>query len=437
MGPVRYVLRPLTLWVRYFPQLAACYLVGYLGRRGAIELAAWAGYDNNWWASVIMPLAGLARLVAFVGMFLVLRPAFPVLTRFSSRRLRELDVFSTIVLPFFAIYMAWQMFREDWLAFEARALVYRVDESVVSPEPTELHPELLPVGTSTLVLIGAALLIRYALSWQKDRLPKWMIAIRVYVDTLWVFLALSFSVNQGLTLLINPAGWVAERRIVVWFTKTREQLFSHFHPLEAAWDTLIWAIKTVFGGAAVPLIWLAVAGIVYGVALTVDWHETVRRIAGTRVTTVFQRAAPERLHTRLRAVPKSLRDKAREHAVGQLGKFRPIVDSARLILHGGVLALSLYVLAYLGLAWLDMAGSFYRAQIGDGNLFRGMAWTLGPQPWVFWSNFTGTVSLASHLLIEPLRVCLIASTFAYCLERVGHSDTATASAAPESALSNP
>jgi hypothetical protein len=436
---VRYVLRPLILWVRYFPQLAACYLLGYLGRQGAIELAAWAGYDNKWWAAVIMPLAGLARLAAFVGMFLVLRPAFPVLAEFSRRKVGEVDIFATIILPFFAIYMAWQMFREDWLAFEARALVYRVDESVASPEPTELHPELLPVGTSTLVLIGSALGVRYLLSWQKDRLPKWMIGIRVYVDTLWVFLALSFSVNQGLTLLINPAGWIAERRIVVWFSQTRQEVFSHFQPLNAIWDTCAWALRTVFGGAAVPLIWLAVAGIVYGVAFTVNWRDTARRVAGARAGSVFDHAAPvqKRLTSRWGAVPKSLRDKAREHAVGQLGKFRPIADSTRLILHGGVLALSLYVLGYLGLAWLDMAGSFYRAQIGDGNLFRGVAWMIGPQPRVFWWNFTGSISLALHLLIEPLRICLIASTFAYCLERVARSDGVTAPAEPESCPPNP
>lgn len=440
---VRHVLRPLILWVRYFPQLAACYLLGYLGRRGAIELAAWAGHDNNWWASIIMPLAGLSRLAAFVGMFLVVRSALPALAGTGPRNLRQVDIFTTIVLPFFAIYMAWQMFREDWLEFEARALVYRVGESMSSSAPTELHPDTLPVGTSTVVIIGIALAVRYLLSWSKDRLPKWMIGVRVYVDTLWVFLVLSFSVNQGLTLLINPSGWIAERRIIVWFGDTREQLFSHFQPLNAGWDTLMWALRTVFGGAAVPLIWLAVAGIVYGVALTVDWRDTAHRVGGARATTVLERAAParKRLDTRWGAIPKSLRDKAREHAVGRLGKFGPIVDSARLILHGGVLALSLYVLAYLGLAWLDMAGSFFRAQIGDGYLVRGAAFLIGPQPHVFWSGFTGTFSLASHLIIEPLRICLIASTFAYCVEHVRHTEagkaTATASDEPESAPAHP
>ena len=41
--PVRYLLRPLVLCGRYFPQLVALYLLGWLGRKGAIELAAYVG----------------------------------------------------------------------------------------------------------------------------------------------------------------------------------------------------------------------------------------------------------------------------------------------------------------------------------------------------------------------------------------------------------
>jgi hypothetical protein len=107
-------------------------------------------------------------------------------------------------------------------------------------------------------------------------------------------------------------------------------------------------------------------------------------------------------------------------ARARLGNYGTIVDSARLILHGGVLALSLYVLAYLGLAWLDMAGSFYRPEVRVGYLFRGAAWLLGPHPEAFWDGVRPTLIVFSHMIIEPLRVCLIASTVAYCLEQVEH-----------------
>ena len=58
--------RPLRLWFRYWPQLAACYLLGLLARRATIELAAWAGYakkpaHKNTWG---FDAAQLSRLTA-------------------------------------------------------------------------------------------------------------------------------------------------------------------------------------------------------------------------------------------------------------------------------------------------------------------------------------------------------------------------------------
>ena len=69
------LLRPLLLWVRYLPQLAACYLVGLLCHQGAIELAARFGAHNELWADILMPFAGFTRLASFIAMFLVLRSA--------------------------------------------------------------------------------------------------------------------------------------------------------------------------------------------------------------------------------------------------------------------------------------------------------------------------------------------------------------------------
>jgi hypothetical protein len=412
------LLRPWVLFVRYWPQLAACYLLGYLGRQGAIELAAWAGHDNGWWASLIMPLAGIARLGSYIAMFLVLRSAIPVLAQLAHRPTRQIDTFTKVVVPFFAIYLAWQMFREDWLAFKGRTLDYTIGEAMTSPGQADLDAGSIPVGVWTWVLVVAALVARWALNRLKDNMPPWTVAVRLYVDALWVFLVLSFSVNQGLTVLINPASWIQERRIVVWFNTTRAELFSHFQPLETAWDSAMWALRTAFGGAAVPLLWLAIAGIVYGVTLTTDWRQVARRVAGDRATVVFDRSEPaqKRIQGRWSRAPKAVRDKTREHAVSRLGKFKPIVDSARIILHAGVFALSLYVLGYLGLAWLDMAGSFYSSAVSDGYLFRAMAWVVGPHSELYAIAEVPTLSLISHLLVEPLRICLIASTFAYCLE---------------------
>lgn len=422
---LRYLLRPLTLFVRYFPQLAAWYLLGVLGRDAAIEWAAWAGYDNDVWASLIMPMAGLARLGSYIGMFLVLRPALPALARGAGPRAGRVDIFSAVIVPFFAIYLAWKLFREDWVAFETRALDYRVADiftaAANNQQIADVTPGSLPVSTSTWAIIATALVTRWGLNKVKERLPEWMVVVRIYVDALWVFLVLSFSVNEGLTILVNPTKWISERRIMVWFSQTRAELFSHFAPLEHVWNVAMWILSTTFGGVAVPLMWLAVAGIVYGVGLTPDWRAAVQRLTGRPGDQLIDRTASAQ--TRVRSgwgqLPKYVREKGTEHATAQLGKFKPITDSARVIMHAGIPALALYVLAYVVLAWLDMTGAFYGVKVaGDGYLLRGMAWVLGPHPLQFWSAFLGVMAMVSHVLIESLRICLIASVFAYCVENV-------------------
>ncbi len=430
---VHHVLRPLDLFWRYWPQLAAVYLLGWLARRGVIELAALVGWDNDVWASLIMPLAGLVRLATYVGMFMVLRSAIPALAALPRRSLRSVDVFANVIVPFFAIYLAWQLFKEDWLAFETRALDYRVDEAVTKAlttgESADFNPDSLPVSTITLVLIVSALVVRYVLSIAKDRMPGWILGVRVYVDALWVFLAASVAANRGVEFIVNPTLWLSQRRIVVWFNDTRAELFSHFQLAETAWDAFMWAVRAVFGGAAIPLLWLAVAGIIYGVSMP-DWRGAARRVAGDRIDRVFDRAAPteKRFRERWSRIPGTVRDKAREWAISQLGNFHHITDSARLILHAGVLALSLYVLAYLGLAWLDQTGAFYHAEVDGGYLFRGVARVFGPHPQSFWNGVSGIISTISRLVVEPLRVCLIASTVAYCLEHVQSREPTPATA---------
>lgn len=431
---MRYVLRPFVLWWRYFPQLVALYLLGWLGRKGAIELAAYVGWDNDVWAALIMPFAGLARLGSYAAMFLVLRQAIPALASLPRRSARSVDVFASIIVPFFAIYLAWKLFAEDWLDFETAALNYRITDSVTTALTTgesanELHPDQLPISGVTWAIIATALFARYVLSRFKESLPAWTLAVRVYVDALWVFLTVSFAATQGVGFLLDPMGWIGERRIIVWANTTRADLFAYIAPLEIMWDAAMAVLRTAFGGATIPLLWLAVAGIVYGVSMP-DWRGAARRVVGDRADRMFERAAEGRKKISERGwqVDDNVGKRLARWARARTGNYSYIVDSARLILHGGVFVITLYILAYLGLAWLDMAGAFYRPEVGLGYLFRFIAWLFGPHPIAFWNGFADTFALISHMLIEPLRVCLIASTVAYCLEHVPAKDDATTAA---------
>jgi hypothetical protein len=256
-------------------------------------------------------------------------------------------------------------------------------------------------------------------------LPTALIALRVYIDALWVFLVLTFSLAAGITVLIKPGDWLSHRRLVVWFNTVRADAFSHVQPLQTAWQGFMWLVRTAFGGAAVPLMWLAAAGIVYGVSAQIDWPTVLRRTGAPGETAAG-------VTERWRQTPEQLRTRAAEYAKSKTGRFGPIVDAARLILHGGVVGLSGYVLAYLVLAWLDMRGSFYRTQLTEGYLYRGMAKVLGPHGPEFWSAFGGTMSLASQLIVQPLRIALVAAMFAYCVRRANLAAVTTVTGSPGS-----
>lgn len=411
------LLRPLRLWVMYLPQLAACYLLGLLGRNIVIELAAKFGWNNYLVVDLLMPFAGIVRLGSIVAMFLVLKSAIPVLAALPRVSLHNMDIFANIVLPFFVIYLAWKMFADDWLAFERHAQQYRGGPG--DPGAALGH---LPLTNAVWYLIVGAFIIRYLikLKWVKARTPSWFPLFQVYLDALWVFLALSFAASKGVTFFFNPTGWFKERRVVVWVEHMRAELFSHFRPLEIGWKLLTSVWDIAWGAAAVPLIWLAIAGIVYGSTNQASWRGVLRRVAGPQGDSFVDRLVPahQRVQSGLSGISDQAKDKTKELALSQFGRARPIVDSARLVLHGGLITLSTYVLLYLCLSWLDMSDSFLRAQRQEGGyLTRGFAWVLGPHPAYFWDAVSPVLVALTGVLIGSLRVCLIASTFAHCVER--------------------
>lgn len=415
------LLRPLRLWVMYLPQLAACYLLGLLGRNIVIELAAKFGWNNYLVVDLLMPFAGIIRLGSIVAMFLVLKSAIPVLAVLPKASLRSMDIFANIVLPFFVIYLAWKMFQDDWLAYERRAMPYRIAASWNGQHVTD---ELghLPLTNTVWYLIVGAFIVRYLmkLKWVKAHTPSWFVFIQVYLDALWVFLALSFAASKGVTFFLNPAGWFKERRIVVWVETMRAELFSHFRPLEIVWNLLIGVWDIAWGAAAVPLIWLAIAGIIYGSTSRASWRGALRRVAGVRGDSVVDRLLParERVQSGLTVLSDQTKDKTKELALSQFGRARPIIDSARLVLHGGLIILSAYIFAYMCLSWLDMSDSFLRAQRQEGGfLTRGFAWLFGPHPAYFWDAVSPVLVALTGVLIGSLRICLIASVFAHCVER--------------------
>lgn len=119
------LLRPLRLWVMYLPQLAACYLLGLLGRNIVIELAAKYAWNNYLVVDLLMPFAGLARQVDHCDV-----PGPPLGDSGVGGDAQDLFTQCRHIRQYraaiFVIYLAWKMFQDDWLTYEQKAMWHRV-----------------------------------------------------------------------------------------------------------------------------------------------------------------------------------------------------------------------------------------------------------------------------------------------------------------------
>ena len=389
-----------------WPVLLACYLAGWLARYLVIEVAAFAGTTDALVAFLIMPIAILARLASFIAMFLVLRAGMPAFGHLAANGEDAIDrttdpaektapslqdLFLASILPFFAFYAAWQFLQEDTLQYAASAL------AKINPFADEDNS----AGVLNLQLTwasGAAILIaftgRYLLKRYSDRLPRWTAIVTVYLEAVWVYLTLFLiSVYRG-----DVDSWIANRAAVHWVADLRQTVGDVFAPLGVVWDAIAWAIGEAGALVLLPVAWLALAGIVYG-----------RALAATPITL---RAPSGRYATGLRngyaRVPKAISRRVADVGGGFVGRWKPLANALTLVWRAGVVPMGIFVLAYTVLeassGWLAFAAI---QLIGPHDL----------QAW--WMNADGALIFSLDVLLEPLRICLIAAGYDFCLRRLG------------------
>jgi hypothetical protein len=402
-----------------WPQLLAWYLLGWALRYGALKLAAFASVYSPLWGMLLLPLGVLARLGSYIAMFLVLRRALPGLAVLRTPKelasgfteSRATQVFATAILPFFTFYAAWKFLQEDYVQYMRWALDVRtaaiweqtaaaVDAN--SSVPIDFGPGPADISPTTFVLcvIGVAFLARFLIKRFSDRLPRWTGAFAVYFEALWVFLA----AKQMAPILFDFPGWLESRQIVVSIDQVRADLMSPFEPLEVAWTAITSAVSELSGVIVLPIAWLGLAGIIYARALAISEERRRQLFLGPRARRIQdQRAALGQRWSRVHPV---VRDRTSELIDDIVGRFKPLADAGRLIVHAGLLPMSLYVLAYTLLLG------------APGWLFMGIAHVLGPHPLTFWFTIDQSIGFVTSAIVEPLRICLIAAAYDFCLEQL-------------------
>ena len=376
-----------------WPALLAWYLAGQAVRSGIITFAAPLALESPIGAMLLVPIAVLARLISYVGMFLVLRRAmtgYRELSRgdvtFTSLRdaAREfLTVLSASIGPFFTLYAIIGLLFEDLSEYARATLPYAIfnDE----------RPQPLNVGGDPIVLVvvAAAFTLRLILRVFGPRLPSWTSVFGIYLDATWVFLALSAIQNALGDVLI----WVQNRQVVHWINDAQAWLASLWEPIRVAIESLGWVIPVAAQVILLPMAWLLVAGIVY-----------VRAVGNVETGVPISRFSA-RFAGSAERIPGVLRRWRHVVVGGWEDVAGPALLSGRMIRRGTVLDFAIFMSAY-GLLW---AASQWFA--------RGVYWLVGPHDGSIWWDIDGVVGAGVDLITEPLRVVLLAAAFDFYLRR--------------------
>jgi len=382
------------LLAAHWPALLAWMLAGTLGHYLVLKLASLVGARSAVGGILLLPLAALAMLIAYVAMFLVLRDGMPQLRRLAplpesraERRTAFLDALLGGILPFVAFYAAWGYIREDVIDYINGAFEWQffwgIEAAVNGVEyDTSGTIDDLGVDAITLTILVLAFAGRWAHKRYRARLPKWTGAVAVYLEVLWVYLAVYIVAD----LLGVVTDWVQTRQATVWLGDLRSSLTGVFAPLGVVWDGIEWLLGEAGGIILLPVAWLAIAGVIYGQAVKAE----APRLSGDIV---------ERVRTRYNSVPERVRRRVGDVWQDLTGRFRPIGRAIVLMWRAGPLLICGYILLY---TLVDFGGQW---------LMIGLSRAVGPHPQSFWLPMSVALVLVVGLIVEPVRISLVAASY--------------------------
>lgn len=413
-----------------WPRLLALYLAGTVAHHLLISLSAFVGSSVGLAAYFLLPLAILAKLIAYIGMFLVMRSEMRTLaevealaeagagvstssaneTHGAAKTVVFWDVVTASILPFIAFYAAWGFLGEDTNRYASEVLA----QSWGPADPIFGRGSALGINAVTLGATLFAYLARFALKRWETRLHRWTRVLAAYFEMVWLFLA-----AYVLTQLVSVAtGWIGSRALVVWWEQLMAGIGIRIPVLDAVWNGLNWLIAEIGALTFLPLAWLAIAGVVYGRTIAAQ-KLSVDALAGhdaraARALTAFR--------ARTGTVPQWWRDRGVDIRNNVIGRFKPITASLLLIWRAGALALGVYVLCFTlldaGVAWLS---------VGVNQL-------LGPHSIDFWFALSPTLVYLAALVFEPARFALIAAAYDHSLGAIEKRGALRVRQAPDAAV---
>ena len=382
------------LLAQTWPAMLAWYLAGSLVRASIIALAAPIGPHSALAALLLVPIAVLARLISYIGMFLVLRRVLPGYRAAAEgdvefRSLREtvtdfVRVLLATIGPFFALYGIIGLLGQD-LSDYAQAS-FRYSFLTDNPNPLQVGD-----GPLVLIVVVVAFAARWLLTIFAHRLPGWVAVPQVYLEANWVFVALT-----GIGALFGGAqAWIANRQIMHWGSAARDFVVGLWDPIRLFVDGIGWITPVLVQVVLLPLAWILIASIIY-----------LRSLANIVEDPLpVSKRISERVQSRIEQLPRVVREYRHIVTGARDEVWRPLAFSGRVILAAGAVNLITFVCTY-GL--LFAAGQW---------ALRGIYTLVGAHEIAYWFIADAFFSLVVSAIVEPIRVAVLASAFDFALKR--------------------
>lgn len=396
------------LW-RHWPALLFWFFAMSVARELLMSAAIWlAGH------SLLLAYAALAALVATqllatIAMFLALRPSLPLPAQHGAlpdagRSAPWVNSMAVALLPFFAYYATWGLL--DGMKNEFR-IAYIQNWTFVR-DTREINDILSLKGLWIALLLAWVVRSLCHQRLRKTGNALWSLPATV-CEAYWVFVGVAVIAK----LITMGKDWWHTRVVYVAVAQWWENPFAMFQLLPAIKRVLVPAwefFSTAAGAMLLPLVWLAITAIVYGL----DLRKRQRIDAADD--------ALDQVGTRYRKMPLVVRHFAGKASAGWTSKGVPVVNSLRLVLRAGLPALLTLCVCYQLLAFIDTW------------MFRLVTTLVGPREPAWWQViaqpialvFNSPLGLRPALFTEVARVVLLAATFGCAMARLPREVGATA-----------
>lgn len=385
------------LLAAHWPALVLLAVVGAVSRELILDAAVRASRASSVLSQLVVALAPFVQLLTVVGMLLVMR------RRAGTQRPVVSLVVGTaaVMLPFLVIYQHYGYLAEDVIAFGAGTADDVVNQGLDPSSPGADVVTRLPAGTSVTVLatVAAALLLRRLL----DRLAvrqggevrtSLLRLLAGYCEVVWLVLG-----AYVVTVLVDGAsGWWSSRAVGVALSDWWQGVVVDWPFAGALARTLLSGVALLLAAAStgflVPLAWLALAGIIYGVQAARmlsarDLHRA--RVAGS----VVGRLGDARTDRALRLVTDPER------------RYGTVVGGTALVLRAGWSPVLVFCLAFLV------------ADNADAVVTGLTRWAVGPRTPLAWAALLPVVELVGAVLVRVLTLALVASAVDSLLRTLG------------------